>query len=208
MHVRTSFVHEDPQRLVLAPRPHLPLAARRLRRLAREAMQCLAAASPITSPLPGRPISGRAGGRAGGRVPGLPAAPPAPGRLGAPASGHARMGRTCRPPACCAHGPACAPSLAMQSTFTLRRCVRALCHWRPAPDRPRVWSLGFGCLAGTIPYIRTAGRQPGPLGHTPYLAGGQPVRGAAHPGVLATKVGYFGVKSAKVPHGADGHLIC
>ena len=29
-----------------------------------------------------------------------------------------------------------------------------------------------------------------------------------HPGVLATKVGYFGVKSAKVPPGADGHLSC
>ena len=29
-----------------------------------------------------------------------------------------------------------------------------------------------------------------------------------HPGVLATKVGYFGVKSTKVPPGADGHLIC
>ena len=27
-------------------------------------------------------------------------------------------------------------------------------------------------------------------------------------GVLATKVGYFGVKSTKVPPGADGHLIC
>ena len=32
----------------------------------------------------------------------------------------------------------------------------------------------------------------------------------SHPGVLllATKVGYFGVKSAKVLPGADGHLIC
>ena len=27
-----------------------------------------------------------------------------------------------------------------------------------------------------------------------------------HPGELATKVGYFGVKSAKVPLGADRHL--
>ena len=29
-----------------------------------------------------------------------------------------------------------------------------------------------------------------------------------HQGVLATKVGYFGVKSAKVYLGTDGHLIC
>ena len=29
-----------------------------------------------------------------------------------------------------------------------------------------------------------------------------------HGGVLATKVGYFGVKSAKVLLGADGHLTC
>ena len=29
-----------------------------------------------------------------------------------------------------------------------------------------------------------------------------------HGGELVTKVGYFGVKSAKVPPGADGHLIC
>ena len=42
----TSCMNEDPQRLVLAPRPHPPpLAARpRLRRLAREAVQRLAAA--------------------------------------------------------------------------------------------------------------------------------------------------------------------
>ena len=30
----------------------------------------------------------------------------------------------------------------------------------------------------------------------------------AHQGVLATKVGYFGVKSANVGLGPDGHLIC
>ena len=29
-----------------------------------------------------------------------------------------------------------------------------------------------------------------------------------HGGELVTKVGYFGVKSAKVPPGADGYLIC
>ena len=28
--------------------------------------------------------------------------------------------------------------------------------------------------------------------------------GSGYPGVLATKVGYFGVKSANVPPGADG----
>ena len=29
-----------------------------------------------------------------------------------------------------------------------------------------------------------------------------------HPGALVAKVGYFGVKSAKVPPGADGHQTC
>ena len=29
-----------------------------------------------------------------------------------------------------------------------------------------------------------------------------------HPGVLATKVRYFGVKSTNVPLGADGHQTC
>ena len=32
--------------------------------------------------------------------------------------------------------------------------------------------------------------------------------GAGHQGVVATKVGYFGVKSAKVYPGTDGHLTC
>ena len=32
--------------------------------------------------------------------------------------------------------------------------------------------------------------------------------GYLHPGVLATKVGYFGVKLTKVPLGADGHQTC
>ena len=31
---------------------------------------------------------------------------------------------------------------------------------------------------------------------------------AVHPGVLATKVGYFGVKSAKVGLGPGGHQTC
>ena len=33
-------------------------------------------------------------------------------------------------------------------------------------------------------------------------------KGKEHQGKLATKVRYFGVKSTKVPLGADGHLVC
>ena len=34
------------------------------------------------------------------------------------------------------------------------------------------------------------------------------VKMAVHPGVVATKVRYFGVKSTKVLPGADGHQTC